>query len=232
MSKTKFPVADIAVSEEFVVTAGTFKPDVCAKAALIVVLPVASVLLVGGDPVHNTLTVTLVQAPLALIVVSSSIGHLALAAFHTLLPFTLVNGAVSVAEYTVAMAKATDPLALINNPLLRVGVCAAAMSEAVNDLAFIVAAIGPVVAAVTGDLVLPELSLVLGPVMPQEFSLSMQETVFHLTLEGVALSELAGPLAVIHLAYLYWRLDSDCSEAEDNLQSLMLNLPGHSFRSQ
>jgi hypothetical protein len=61
----------------------------------------------------------------------------------------------------------------------------------------------------------------------------MQQTVFHLTLEGVALSELAGPLAVIHLADLYWRrLDSDYSEAEDNVQSLMPNLPDHSFRSQ
>ena len=83
------------------------------------------------------------------------------------------------------------------------------MSKAVNDLALIVAAIGPVVAAVTGDLVLPELSLVLGAVMPQEFSLAMQQSVLHLTLEGVALSELAGTLAVIHLADLYWRLDSE-----------------------
>ena len=229
MPKTKFPVADIAVSEELVVTTGAFKPDVGAKAALVVVLPVASVLLVSGDPVHDTLTVALVQAPLALIVVASSIGHLALAAFHTLFPFTLINGAVSVAEYAVAVAETSDPLALIHYTLLRVSVCAAAMSEAVYDLAFIVAAISPVVATVTGDLVLPELSLVLGAVMPQEFALAMQETVLHLTLECVALPELAGSLAVIHLAYLKRRLDSETFE---RWQSLKLNLPDHSFRSQ
>jgi hypothetical protein len=212
VSKTKFPVADIAVSEEFVVTAGTFKPDVGAKAALVVVLPVASVLLVGGDPVHNALTVTLIQAPLALIVVPGSIGHLAFTALHTLLPFTLVNRAVAISEYAVAVAEASDPLSFIHNSFLRVGVCTAAMSEAVNNLAFIVAAIGPVVAAITSDLILPELPLVLGAVMPQEFSLAMQETVLHLTLEGVALSELAGSLAVIHLADLNWRLESENSE--------------------
>ena len=66
-------------------------------------------------------------------------------------------------------------------------------------------------------------------VMPQEFSLAMQQTVLHLPLESVALPEFAGTLAVIHLADLYWRLDS---EAWEIWQPHKLNLPEHSFRSQ
>ena len=101
------------------------------------------------------------------------------------------------------MSEASDPLALIDHALLGVGVCAFAVAEAVDDLALIEAAVGPVVPAIPCDLVLTEFALVLGAILPYKLSLAVQETVLHFALEDVALAEFTSALAVVYFAYLY-----------------------------
>jgi hypothetical protein len=98
--------------------------------------------------------------------------------------------------------EASDPLALIDDSFLGVSVGALAVTEPVDDLALVEAAVGPVVPAIPSDLVLTELTLILGAILPYKLSLPVQETVLHLAFKCVALSELAGTLAMIDLAYL------------------------------
>jgi hypothetical protein len=172
------------------------------EAALIVIFPVSGVLLVRSDPEHGSLTVTFIKAPLSLIIVAGLVSHLPVATLHTSLPLSFVDGAVSVTKDAIPMTESAEPLTLVDDAFLGVSVGAAAMSKTVNDLALIIGAISPVIAAVSCDLVLSELALVLGAIVPQEFALAMQKTVLHFTLEGVALPELAGALSMIDLAYL------------------------------
>ena len=74
---------------------------------------------------------------------------------------------------------------------------------AIQPVSFIGGAIRPVVPADAGDLVVPELTLVGGAISPLEVTiLSMQETVFHFTAIGVAISELASALTMVNLANL------------------------------
>ena len=64
-------------------------------------------------------------------------------------------------------------------------------------------AIGPAVATNARDLVVLELSLVLGAISPLEVAiLTMKESVFHLAAIRVTVAELAGALSVVDLAYL------------------------------
>ena len=95
------------------------------------------------------------------------------------------------------MSEASDPLALIDHAFLGVGVGALAVTEPVDDLALVEAAVSPVVPAIPCDLVLPELTLVLSAILPYKLSLAMQETMLHFTLENVTLAEFTSALAVV-----------------------------------
>lgn len=91
VSESQAPVAHVAIAEEFVVPVGSLEPDVSAEATLVVVLPVSRVLLIRGEPVHGALAVTLVDAPLTLIVVARLVSHAALPTFHALFPVSVID---------------------------------------------------------------------------------------------------------------------------------------------
>jgi putative flippase GtrA len=76
------------------------------------------------------------------------------------------------------------------------------MSEAVNDLSLIEAAVSPVISTSTSDLILTELSLVFSAVLPDKFSFAMQKTMLHFTLKDVAFTKFTSSLAVVYLANL------------------------------
>jgi hypothetical protein len=97
---------------------------------------------------------------------------------------------------------AINPFSLVFNTFLLVDVLALAMSEPILDLAVIGWAIWPPVAADTGDLVAVELALVHGLVSPVELPLAMQKAVLELTLVRMAISKLAGALAMVDFADL------------------------------
>jgi hypothetical protein len=71
----------------------------CPESALVIILPIPGVLLIGCDPHHDALPVSLVESPLALVVVPRLIGHLPTATLHATLPVTLVDGPVTVPKY-------------------------------------------------------------------------------------------------------------------------------------
>lgn len=90
MSEAVAPVTNVSVAQQLVGGA-LVEPDVGSKATLEVVDPVASVLLVRGDPVHDTVAVTFVVFPVAFIEVARLVGHLALTLLHALGPVSLVD---------------------------------------------------------------------------------------------------------------------------------------------
>ena len=173
MAETVEPVANVAVAEQLVVRT-LVKPDVGAEARLEIVDPVAGVLLIACEPVHFTVSISLVVLPIALVVVAAGVGHLAGAPFHAALPVSLVQRTVLVTELSVTMTHAVLPLADVLNAFLVVGVLSLAVSEAIQDFALILAPIGPEILAFASDLVLPKLSFVLGTVGPGEGALAVQ----------------------------------------------------------
>lgn len=183
-----------------------------AKAALEVVLPVALVLLVAGEPEHGPLPVPLVVGPVAVVVVSAGVGHLTLAPLHASLPLALVDRAILVGQGAGSVPHAVEPRPLVLDTLLGVDVLACPVSEAVLDTALESRAVWPRVTADTGDLVLAELSLVDGPICPAERSLSVEEPVLELALVGVPVPELASSLPVKDLTNLkeYENLNISC----------------------
>lgn len=201
VSEALLPVADVPVSEELVIRVG-LQPDVGSKAALEVVLPVSGVLLVAGEPVHDSVAVTLVVLPLTLVVVSTGVGHLSFAPFHSSLPLTLVDGAVFVGKLSVTVAHSFVPLALVFNSLFSVDVLALSVAEAVEYVALVVGAIGPLISALTGDFILFELTLVDGSISPLELALSMKKTVNKFSFVFMAVFKLAGALTVVDFANL------------------------------
>jgi hypothetical protein len=202
VSETKAPVSNVTIAKKLVIAVGPFEPDVSTEATLVVVLPVSSVLLIRREPVHGALTVTFIDSPLPLIIVARLVRHPALSTLHSLLPVPIIHRAISILKCPLAVSESSNPLTLIHDPLLRVSICAPAVSQPVDDLALEEAAVGPVVPATTRDLVLPELPLILRPILPYKLALAVQETVLHLTLEDVALAELTRALPVVNLANL------------------------------
>jgi len=69
VSEALLPVSNVPVSQQLVLTVG-IEPDVSSETALVVVFPVAGVLFIACEPVHNTVTVTLVVLPSTFIVVA------------------------------------------------------------------------------------------------------------------------------------------------------------------
>jgi len=173
-----------------------------AEPRLHVVDPVAGVLLVGSDPVHRALAVTLVLFPVALVEVSRRIGHFSLAPLHAFLPVALVDGAILVAQFAVTVAHSVDPLSFVFDTLIIVDVQPLAMSEAVNNVTLVGGAILPLVGALSSDFVLTELSFVDGSVCPFKGSFSMQQSITELALVLMAIFEHASALAVEDFADL------------------------------
>ena len=132
MAQTVLPVANVTVSEEFVVAARV-KPNMGSKSMLEVVLPIANVPLIAVQPVHDAMTVTLIVLPVAFVVVAAGVGHLTLAPFHASLPCTLVDGAILVLELTIAVSHALLPGACELYTFLLVDVSALAMSQSILD---------------------------------------------------------------------------------------------------
>ena len=196
------PVADVTVAQELVVR-GAIKPDVGAEAALEVVLPVAFVLLVRGQPVHGALAVAQVVLPHALVEVGGGVGHLAEAPLHASLPGAGEDAAVLVDESALAVSETVDPLALVLDAFFRVDVLAFAVAKAVFYLSLIGRSIRPAVTADTRNLVVLELSLVLSAISPLEGPIfAVKQAVLHLAAVSVAIAELASALSMVDLADL------------------------------
>lgn len=148
------------------------------------------------------MTVTLVVVPVTLVVVSSLVGHLALALLHAFGPLALVDGAILVAQFTVTVTHAVNPISLILDALLVVYVDTLSVSEAVHDLTLVGGAIGPLIASSASDFVLAELPLVNRVVSPLERAFSVQQTVSQFSLVLVAIFKNTGALTVVHFADL------------------------------
>ena len=159
MTQAVSPVANVAVAQKLIVR-GVLEPDMRAEAVLEVVLPVAAVTLIAGEPVHLTVAVTLIVLPVALVVVLAGVDHLAIAPLHAALPLARVNGAVLVTQLTITVTHAVLPVALVLNALFLVDIGALAVAETVQNIAFVSAAIRPGVVAFAGDLVFLKLSAV------------------------------------------------------------------------
>jgi len=172
------------------------------EAALVVVFPVAGVLLVRGEPVHNSLAVSFVVFPLALVEVAAGVGHAAGAPLHSTFPSSGVDRIVLIFEVSLAVTHALLPISFIDNSLFLIVVLAFAVSQAVQDSSFVGACVGPLVLAVTGDLILSEFAFVDGAVMPFELASAVEETVLKLSFENMAVLELAVTLPVVHFADL------------------------------
>ena len=237
VSLANFPVSDVPVPQQLAVSRA-IKPDMCAKAALKVVFPVALVLLIACQPVHSALAVPLVASPLTLIVVSTRVGHLSLAPLHASLPLSFVHRPILVRESALSMPHSVEPLALILDTFFRIDVLALAMSEAILDLSFVGGLIWPLVTAAACDFVAPELALVDSAICPGELPLAVEEPVLELALVGVAIPELAGTLAMVNFTNLKdskilmkhtsWEL----SENEYSIRPLSRSMryPFHSIR--
>lgn len=120
------------------------------------------------------MTVTLVVVPVALVVVTSLVGHLALALLHAFGPLALVDGAIFVAQFTVTVTHAVNPISLILDALLVVYVDTLSVSEAVHDLTLVGGAIGPLIASPASNFILAELTLVNRVVSPLERAFSVK----------------------------------------------------------
>lgn len=57
-----------------------------SETTLVVVFPVAGVLFIACEPVHDTMAVTLIVFPSTFIIVAGGISHAALAPLHSFLP--------------------------------------------------------------------------------------------------------------------------------------------------
>jgi len=221
MSQSVAPIANVSVSKQLVGRA-CIKPDMGAESRLHIVDPVAGVLLVRSDPPHDAVTVTLVVVPVALVVVPSLVGHLALALLHAFGPLALVDGAIFVTQFTVTVAHAVNPLTLVFNALLLVDINTLSMSEAVHYLTLVGGAIGPLIASPAGNFVLAELTLVNGVVSPLECTFSVEQTMSQFSLVLVAIFKNTGALTVVYFANLIAKTS----------QKTEGHLPSHSFGSQ
>jgi hypothetical protein len=94
------------------------------------------------------------------------------------------------------------PLSFIDDSFFGIGIGAFAVTKPIEDLAFVVAAIRPIVTPNASDLIVSELSLVFGAVHPGKLTLAVEQPVLEFSFEGVTFSELTGSLSMIHFAYL------------------------------
>lgn len=101
------------------------------KAALEIINPVARVLLVTSDPVHDALAIPLVFCPGAFVVIAGGVGHLALPPLHALLPVTLVHTSVLVAQFSVTVTHPVEPVTVILHAFFLIGISALAVSQAI-----------------------------------------------------------------------------------------------------
>ena len=201
VSLAQLPVTDISIPKELVV-GGAIEPDVSTEATLEVVFPISFIFFVAAEPMHGSLTVSFIVGPLTFVEVATGIGHLTFAPLHASLPLSFIHWAILVRERTLTVPHSINPFSLVFNTFLLVDVLAFAMSEPILDLALIGWAIWPPVAADTSDLVAVELALVHGLVSPVELPLAMQKAVLELTLVRMAISKLAGTLAMVDFADL------------------------------
>ncbi len=204
MAKAVSPVTNVPVSEELVI-AGGVEPDVSTKSVLQVILPVSTIALVAGEPVHLTVAVSLIVLPVALIVVLAGVDHLAGAPLHAALPLALVERTILVAKLTIAVSHAVLPITVVFNAFLFVDVFALAMAQAIQNITFVCALIWPRIGTLASDLVLSELSTVDSAIGPFEDTTAAKQTPFEFSLILVAVLELARSVTVIHFTDLYFQ---------------------------
>ena len=130
MSQPQLPVANVSVSQEFVVPL-PFQPDVSTKTALVVVFPVTVVLFVRVEPVHRPLAISHVVRPVSFKNVTTRISHLSISPLHSSFPVSLVEGAISILEDSIPVSESILPLPLINDAFFGIGIGSLAVSEAV-----------------------------------------------------------------------------------------------------
>ena len=173
-----------------------------SETALEVIFPVARVSFICGEPMHDTVAVTLIVFPCSFVKVATSVGHLSLAPFHTTLPLALVDRTVVVGQLTVAVPHTVQPCSFVNNAFLLIGVLSLSMTEAIEYMSDVSAAIFPGIVALAGDLVLFEFSFVLCAISPFECTSAVKETSSQLTLVFMAIFELTSALPMVNMADL------------------------------
>lgn len=173
VAETILPITHIPIPQKFI--GGRWvEPDMCTETRLHIVDPVASVLLIWGDPVHCAVSIPLIMLPIAFVEVSAGVGHFTLAPLHSFQPVALVDWAVFIAKLAVTVTHSVDPLAFIYNSFFFIVVETLAVAETIHDLSFVVGAIRPLISAFTCDFVLAELAFIYSPVRPFESASSME----------------------------------------------------------
>ena len=123
------------------------------------------------------------------------------------------------------MAHTVEPCSFVNNAFLLVRILSLSMTEAVEYMSDVSAAILPGIVAFAGDLVLFEFSFVLCAISPFECTSAVKETSSQLTLVFMAIFELTSALPMVNMADLLRQLYK-------SLFSILDHLPDHSFRSR
>lgn len=118
------------------------------------------------------MAVTLIVLPAAFIVVFAGVDHLTGAKFHAAHPLTRVYGAILVAEFTMAVAHAIFPVAVVLDALALIDVLAFTVAKTVENVTFVGALIRPSICALACDLVLLESAVIDRAVCPLERSTS------------------------------------------------------------
>lgn len=135
MSLAELPVPNVPISKKFVVSRA-IKPDVGSEATLEVVFPVSLIFFLGSEPVHGSMTVSLIVSPFTFVKVATSVSHLSLSPLHTSLPLPFVNGSIFILEHALAVSHAVNPFTFIFNSFLVILVNPLSMSESIlNDSA-------------------------------------------------------------------------------------------------
>lgn len=179
---TLVPVTDVLA------LAFRLEPNVHAPTFLVVVFPFAYVLFPDVGPVHGAVALLLVVFPHSLKIVARRVViHFSVALLEVILEGTFEDAATFKNDFSPSRLFTLEPLALVGCFLYRV--LARAMPEAILDLAFVDAAIGPSVNSVACDAVVGELSFVLYSIGPGEFAPSVEQPVVELPLVLVAVLE-------------------------------------------
>ena len=91
------PLPLVAVAEELTPLSLRLQPDMRSPAILRILLPIATILLTAGNPVHDTTSTLLIRCEYSLVEVLSGVGHPASSLLITLNEFSIIDG--STLEY-------------------------------------------------------------------------------------------------------------------------------------
>ena len=122
--------------------------------------------------------------------------------FHAILPLSVVHGPILVTQLANSVAHSIDPGALVFDAFFWVVVNSSAVAKSVQNLTFVGASVCPVVASLSGDLIILEFAFVCGAVSPLKGAFSVKKAVVEFTFVFVAVFEDAGALAVVDFADL------------------------------